>query len=158
MKHALPILAAALLALSGCGTHRPLDPIMESYEFRITDNPLPRAFREGRGWKQAGREPTAEETAGCVRGNCSAYLPERDVIQLARDGYTLTTLRHEQQHQRDWRAGIRDRAELERRGMAAEVRSLLTEQGWTIQQVRDLSRLNAAVSDATYAKIMTEAL
>ncbi len=150
-------LLLAVLALAGCYDHRPVDPIMESYEFRITDNPLPRAFREGRGWKQAGREPTAEETAGCVRGNCSAYLPERDVIQLARDGYTLTTLRHEQDHQRQWKAGMRDRAALEKSAMAAEVRCLVLEQGWTVQQVRDLSRLNAAVSDATYAQILAGA-
>ncbi len=157
-SHAPLILAVLCLALCGCYDQRPADPVMESYQFRITDNPLPRAFREGRPWKQAGRKATAEEMAGCIKGSCSAYLPDRDVIQLARDGATLATLRHEQDHQHRWKEGVRDRAALERGGMAAEIRCLVLEQGWTVQQVRDLSRLNAAVSEATYTKILTEAL
>lgn len=142
------------LALTSCGTHRPIDPVMESYEFRITTNPLPRAFKEGRHWHQVGRLATPEELAGCVYGTRAEYIPGRDVIQVPSDGCHLVTLRHEQQHMRDWHNGIRDRAELERLAMRAEVRCLYAEQGWTVAQIKGLSRLNAAVSDETYAEML----
>lgn len=146
-------LILTVLALAGC-THRPVSPIMESYQFRITDHPFPRAFHEGRHWTHAGRMATTEELRGCVYGSSSAYLPERDVIQVAADGCHLATLRHEQDHQKQWHAGLRDRAELERLGMRAEIRCLYYEQGWSLERIKGLSRLNAAVSDETYAEIL----
>lgn len=114
---------------------------------------LPRAF--GDGYTPAGRPATDAELVGTLQGSCTRghYSPKLNKIVVP-DGCSLTTLRHEQQHVRDWCAGIRDRAELERRAMREEVRCLVYEQGWTIEQLKTLSRLNAAVTDATYAEIL----
>lgn len=136
--------------LTGCYDHRPLSDTMASYEFRETASPIPRAFDQRR--HHVGRLATAEELAGTVPGPYNAYLPGRDVIQVAADGCYLSTLEHERQHMTDWHNGIRDREELEHRAMMRETKCLM-DQGYSDAQIRTLNSNNAKVSDETLAEV-----
>jgi hypothetical protein len=95
------------------------DPIWIHYQ-----NMKTRPYKWEGTWRGTGRKVTAEDIAAApckVRsGKETSYIWPDDVIVLEPHSH-INEFWHEQQHCYDFRAGIRDRAELERRAMIAEI-------------------------------------